>query len=151
MHAKLFQFCPALWDPMDCSPPGSSAHGILQTTGVGCHALLQRNVNAIFQRLSGSETRWKWNYPPEDSPTVSSVSCGLSGCSEKSPWNQWWVRNCLPVVATAENWLWNDYSVLVLPACLKLSQTYSGDPSESFFPGLGSLQGSESRNLPTWN
>ena len=22
--------CPALWDPMDCSPPGSSVHGILQ-------------------------------------------------------------------------------------------------------------------------
>ena len=24
------QSCPALWDPMDCSPPGSSVHGILQ-------------------------------------------------------------------------------------------------------------------------
>ena len=24
------QSCPALWDPMDSSPPGSSAHGILQ-------------------------------------------------------------------------------------------------------------------------
>ena len=22
--------CPALWDPMDCSPPDSSVHGILQ-------------------------------------------------------------------------------------------------------------------------
>ena len=22
--------CPTLWDPMDCSPPGSSVHGILQ-------------------------------------------------------------------------------------------------------------------------
>ena len=30
-------------DPMDCSPPGFSVHGILQArnTGVGCHALLQ--------------------------------------------------------------------------------------------------------------
>ena len=30
-------------DPMDCSLPGSSVHGILQAriTGVGCHALLQ--------------------------------------------------------------------------------------------------------------
>ena len=27
---------------MDCSPPGSSVHGLLQiTTGVGCHALFQ--------------------------------------------------------------------------------------------------------------
>ena len=24
------KWCPALWDPMDCSLPGSSAHGILQ-------------------------------------------------------------------------------------------------------------------------
>ena len=29
-------------DPMDCSPPGSSVHGILQArTGMGCHFLLQ--------------------------------------------------------------------------------------------------------------
>ena len=24
------QSCPTLWDPMDCSPPGSSVHGIFQ-------------------------------------------------------------------------------------------------------------------------
>ena len=31
------------YDPMDCSPPGSSVHGILpgKNTGVGCPALLQ--------------------------------------------------------------------------------------------------------------
>ena len=28
--AKLLQSCPTLCDPMDCSPPGSSVHGILQ-------------------------------------------------------------------------------------------------------------------------
>ena len=28
--AKSLQSCPTLWDPMDCSPPGSSVHGILQ-------------------------------------------------------------------------------------------------------------------------
>ena len=28
--AKLLQSCPALCDPMDCRPPGSSVHGILQ-------------------------------------------------------------------------------------------------------------------------
>jgi len=26
----IFQLCPTPWDPMDCSPPGSSVHGILQ-------------------------------------------------------------------------------------------------------------------------
>ena len=28
--AKSLQSCPTLWDPMDCSLPGSSVHGILQ-------------------------------------------------------------------------------------------------------------------------
>ena len=28
--AKLLQLCPTLCDPVDCSPPGSSVHGILQ-------------------------------------------------------------------------------------------------------------------------
>ena len=31
MCAKLLQSCLTLCDPMDCSPPGSSVHGILQT------------------------------------------------------------------------------------------------------------------------
>ena len=29
-HAKSPQLCSTLCDPMDCSPPGSSVHGILQ-------------------------------------------------------------------------------------------------------------------------
>ena len=28
--AKSLQLCPTLSDPMDCSPPGSSVHGIFQ-------------------------------------------------------------------------------------------------------------------------
>ena len=30
LHAKLLQSCPALCNPMDYSPLGSSVHGILQ-------------------------------------------------------------------------------------------------------------------------
>ena len=30
VHAQSLQSCPHLCDPMDCSPPGSSIHGILQ-------------------------------------------------------------------------------------------------------------------------
>ena len=29
-HVSVAQSCPSLWDPMDCSPPGSSVHGIIQ-------------------------------------------------------------------------------------------------------------------------
>ena len=28
--AKSLQSCPTVYDPMDCSPPGFSVHGILQ-------------------------------------------------------------------------------------------------------------------------
>ena len=32
MRAKWLQFCPTFCDPMDHSPPGSSAHGIFQAS-----------------------------------------------------------------------------------------------------------------------
>ena len=37
------QSCLTLCDPMECSPSGSSVHGVLQAknTGVGCHSLPQ--------------------------------------------------------------------------------------------------------------
>ena len=40
----LTQACLTLYNPVACSPPGSSVHGIFpdKNTGVGCHALLQR-------------------------------------------------------------------------------------------------------------
>ena len=43
MHAKSLQSCLTLCDPMDCSLPGSSIHGIFpgKNSGVGCHFLLQ--------------------------------------------------------------------------------------------------------------
>ena len=42
--AKSLQLCSSLCDPMDCSPPGSSVHEILQARILGCHALLQENL-----------------------------------------------------------------------------------------------------------
>ena len=43
MQVLVTQF-PPLCDPMDCSPPGSSVHGILQARilQVGSHSLLQQ-------------------------------------------------------------------------------------------------------------
>ena len=39
-HQVMFGLC---YNPIDCSPPGSSAHGIFpgKNTEVGCHVLLQ--------------------------------------------------------------------------------------------------------------
>ena len=41
-ESEVAQSCPILSDHMDCSPPGSSVHGIFpgKSTGVGCHRLL---------------------------------------------------------------------------------------------------------------
>ena len=39
MHAQLFQLCPTLCDPMNCSLPGFSVHGILQARILGWVAL----------------------------------------------------------------------------------------------------------------
>ena len=33
-ESEVTQSCPTLHDPMDCSPPGSSAHGIFQARGL---------------------------------------------------------------------------------------------------------------------
>ena len=43
---EVAQSYPTLSDPMDCSLPGSSAHGIFpgKSTGVGCHCLLRSKV-----------------------------------------------------------------------------------------------------------
>ena len=43
MCVLVTQSCPTLWDPMDCSQPGSSVHGDSpgRNTQVGCHTLLQ--------------------------------------------------------------------------------------------------------------
>ena len=47
MYAKSLQLCTTRRDPMDCSPPGSSVHGISpgKNSEVSYHALLQ----GIFQ------------------------------------------------------------------------------------------------------
>ena len=36
VSVKLLQLCPTLCSPMDCSPPGSSVHGILQVRTLPC-------------------------------------------------------------------------------------------------------------------
>ena len=59
MRAKLLQSCPTFCDPMDCSLPGSSIHGIFQAKILECIAM-------PFSRGSS------W---PRDRTYVSYVSC----------------------------------------------------------------------------
>ena len=59
MCVESLQLCPTPCDPMDCSPPGSSDHRILQAgiLEVGSHALLQKiflihglNLHLLYHR-----------------------------------------------------------------------------------------------------
>ena len=54
------QSCSTLWDPVDCSPPGSSVHGDSpsKNAGVDCHALLQRIFPTQGLNLGLPHCRW---------------------------------------------------------------------------------------------
>ena len=45
-ESEVAQPCPTLSDPLDCSLPGSSVHGIFQAR-VGCHCLLRNTCPAV--------------------------------------------------------------------------------------------------------
>ena len=71
------QVCPTLCDLMDCSPPGSSAHGIPgKNIGVGCYLLIQE----IFwtQGLNSYLMHWQVGSLPlsyQGSPLKHSKEC----------------------------------------------------------------------------
>ena len=52
--------CPTLWDPVDCSPPGSSVRGDSpgKNTRVGCHAVLQEIFPTQGLNPGLSHCRW---------------------------------------------------------------------------------------------
>ena len=75
-ESAVAQSCLTLSDPMDCSPPGSSVHGIFpgKSTGVGYHFLLQ-----CTKLKSDSEVA-------QSCPILSDpMDCSLPGSS--APWD----------------------------------------------------------------
>ena len=58
--AKLLQSCPILCDPMDCSPLGSSVHGILQARIVpGDPGFELKSSLALAGGLFTTSTTWE--------------------------------------------------------------------------------------------
>ena len=77
LYAKSLQLCLTLFDPIHCSPPGSSCpwDSPGKNTGVGCHPLLQQ----IFQPRNQTHVyyvylRWQVGSLPL---TLGSLSHGL--------------------------------------------------------------------------
>ena len=58
-HAQSLQSCPTLCSPMDCSPPGSSVHGILQA----------RTLEGVAMPSSRGSSQ------PRGRTRVASISC----------------------------------------------------------------------------
>ena len=52
-ESEVTQSCPSPGDPMDCSLPDSSIHGIFpgKSTGVGCHCLLRYIYTYIYMYI----------------------------------------------------------------------------------------------------
>ena len=58
--AKSLQSCLPLWDPVDCSPPGSSVHGILQAGILGRVAVpFSRRVSCVAGGFFTTSATWE--------------------------------------------------------------------------------------------
>ena len=107
MYAKSLQSCPTLCNPMDCSPPGSSVHGIFQTRILECVAMpsckgssLSRNRNCTsdlscigrqvlyhFCHLGSPESKMKSNIKGWGSSLGASVVKNLPCNAGDTGWN----------------------------------------------------------------
>ena len=60
-ESEVAQLCPTLSDPMDCSLPGSSAHGIFQARVLewGAIAFSVSNLVVHYKRYNSRIAKWK--------------------------------------------------------------------------------------------
>ena len=92
---KVTQMCLTLWEPMDCSPPGSSVHGISQAK------ILEWVAIPISRRSSQSRDqtwvsfiagRFFTIWTTKEAPCML-ITCGRLLYSTGSPtWSLWWPK-----------------------------------------------------------
>ena len=56
-QSEVTQLCPTLHDPMDCSLPGSSVHGIFQARVLEWGAIASSNLDLEKSKFKGPEVR----------------------------------------------------------------------------------------------
>ena len=57
-ESEVAQSCPTLSDPMDCSPPGSSVHGIFQARVLEWGAIAFSGYGQISPNPNPDENQW---------------------------------------------------------------------------------------------
>ena len=93
--SEVTQSCPTLCDPMDCSPPGSSVHGILQ-------ARILEWVAISFSRGSSQ---------PRNRTQVSSIAgrfltnWGGGGCKNKKANRTGWTKSGMIKINGGSKWI----------------------------------------------
>ena len=110
----VIQLCLTLWDPLDCSPPGSSVHGDSpsKNIGVGCHSLLQR----IFptQGLNPGLLNCRWivyHLSHQGSPVLLALG-NVPYVSDLLIWLKSASKSKLDLLSFHSCWLGNEYIVI---------------------------------------
>ena len=72
-QSEVTQSCPTLSDPMDCSPPGSSVHGIFQARVLEWGAIT--TVPILLERtLKNSDDKQKWKEATQQTALIAGVA-----------------------------------------------------------------------------
>ena len=122
-HAKFFQSCPTLCGPMECNPPGSSVHEILQ-------ARILEWVSVQFSSVVSDSLRphgLQHTRPPCPSPTPGAYSNSCLLC--------WW---CHPTISS---------SVIPFSSCLQPFPASGSFPMSQFFASGGQSIGASASSV----
>ena len=96
-ESEVAQSCPTLSDPMDCSLPGSSIHGIFQKRVLEWGATAFSEL-ACYHFINAGR---KQETPRDFSETKDFVTYGATGCiSSHSHWS-----SCSPVCTGQHGWV----------------------------------------------
>ena len=58
-ESEVAWLCPTPSDPMDCSPPGSSVHGIFETRVLEWGAIALGNNKTLMKEIKNDTNRWR--------------------------------------------------------------------------------------------
>ena len=105
-ESEVTQSCPTFSDPMDCSPPGSSVHGIFQARALEWGAIAFSEISLVgwCKAQKVLDALWYWW-------AVDSASPFLILHKSKSLWvlpsNDLFMKNKDAVLSLPENLSWN--------------------------------------------
>ena len=96
-ESEVTQSCPTLRDPMDCSPPGSSVHGIFQARVLEwCHCFLLHDLANVGNWICGFSA-------------LSKSVCTSRSSQFRYCWNLAW-----RIFEHNLAYMWNEYSCAVV-------------------------------------